>query len=153
MIPTLAVELITFIVAVVTSGLVRARAERLAAEVNFDLGKLRSGSHVVDLKDITLAWLDAGRGPRRTLDLRLGSPSGLQIVVPLRVGEESQLYVSTREHLLRALPRTSISIPEDPYDPHGRFVRSTFPSNITKDEAIAVLTSPPRPGDDLPTST
>lgn len=62
MIPTLAVELITFIVAVVTSGLVRARAERLAAEVNFDLGKLRSGSHVVDLKDITLAWLDAGRG-------------------------------------------------------------------------------------------
>ena len=151
MIPSLAVELITFLVATVASELVRARAERLAAEVNFDLGKLRSGSYVVDLKDITLAWLDAGRGPRRTLDLRLGSLSGLQIVVPLRVGEESKLHISTREYLLQALPRTSISLPEDRYDPRARFVRSTFPSNITKDEAIAVLTRPPRPGDDLPT--
>jgi hypothetical protein len=147
---SIAVDLITFFLALFATGLVRARAELLAAEVNVGLGKLRSGSKVVDVENITRAWLDTTRGPQRTLDLRLGTSSGLEIVVPLLDGEESKLYTLTRECLLQILPRTSITLPTDRYDPHGRFIRMTFPSNLTKDEAIAVLTRPPRPGEPLP---
>ena len=48
------------------------------------------------------------------------------------------------------LRQSNVQMPVSPDDPKGRFARFNFPTNVTKEEALALVAHPPTPTDELP---
>jgi hypothetical protein len=113
--------------------------------------RLRVGRRSCSFADIDSCHLDVEtvRGSRN-LSLRFGQRGRFELTVLLRVGDELGVDAETQRDLLAVFAASSIAMPTDRYDPTGRYIRSTFPTNVTKDEAIELVRNPPLPHEPLP---
>ncbi|MGV8884200.1 MAG: hypothetical protein ACOH1T_01250 [Microbacteriaceae bacterium] len=111
----------------------------------------RFGTKVVDCTLINDARLEVEQTFRsRNLALVFGVRGTSRLVLPLRQGKKEMVDESLRESVIAMLDVSSIGMPHDPFDPKGRYARSGFPTNVTRDEAIELVRNPPMPGDPLP---
>lgn len=120
-------------------------------EVSFSQASVRRGRRRVSFDRIEAARLlpDPNLSLSMGVHLQLEAPK-LGFRVPIHDGYDFTLKKRAREMLLELLPHTSIEMPTSHYDPKGKFAKYNFPSHITKDEAIALMQKPPKPGDPLP---
>jgi hypothetical protein len=86
----------------------------------------------------------------RAVGLRFGIADGPQVVVQLRRGGSLVQSPYHRAIVLVMLIDSQITMPTSPYDPTGRHSRWNFPTHLTKEQAIEVVTDPPGPRDLLP---
>jgi hypothetical protein len=87
---------------------------------------------------------------RRTVILLLRSGKAFRVPLVLRRSNERPLDERTRELAAQVIRASSIAMPVSKDDPTGSFARFNFPTSITKEEALAVVESPPAFGDPLP---
>jgi hypothetical protein len=121
------------------------------AEANFELGVIRRGGQSAPFHELDFATLGVeGFRAHRSLELRFGVRDRLVLVAPLRDGTRIPMPLATRDALARVIEASSIRMPVDRYDPKGRFARSSFPENVTREEARALVLDPPGPHDALP---
>jgi len=112
----------------------------------------RFNSKVVDASKIDDARLHVEPTLRsRNLSLVFGIRGDLRLILPLRKGDKDVIREDVRIGVVAMLERSQVVIPNnDPYDPKGKFARSGSPTNVTRDEAIALVRNPPLPGEKLP---
>ena len=112
----------------------------------------RFGSKVVDSSKIDDARLIVEPTFRsRNISLVFGVLGEIRLLLPLRKGERDVVRDDVRDGVVAMLERSQIVIPNnDPYDPKGKFARSGSPTNVTREEAIALVRHPPLPGERLP---
>ena len=129
-----------------------ARSLRATPEFNPTTGIVRLGRKRLAVTDISRARLlvHANQLEHGEVDLCFGLPGRLELAVLLSDKNGVVAPAETRAILAEALAGSSIDIPQDPYDPKGRFARSGSPFHVTKDEAIAMVRNPPLAGDPLP---
>jgi hypothetical protein len=136
-------------VAIVLAGVVRD----LTAGPRVDLENrlLVLGRKTVAFDRIDTAQLEVSTGfAAREISLRFGVRNGPQVLVQLRVGEELAQDPRQRRIVLDILSQSEIRMPTSSYDPTGSHARWNFPTNLTKEQAIEVVTNPPGQGDPLP---
>jgi len=112
----------------------------------------RFGNKVVDCSLIDDARLEVeDRIFTRNLSLVFGIKGTIRLELPLTKGSKDVVPEYLRGRVIEMLEASSIVIPNnDPYDQKGKFARSGSPSNITREEAIALVRRPPLPGEQLP---
>ena len=112
----------------------------------------RFGDKVVDCSLINDARLEVDdRLFTRNLALVFGIKGTIRLELPLTKGSKDVVPEYLRGRVIEMLEASSIVIPSnDPYDPKGKFARSGSPSNVTREEAIALVRKPPLPGERLP---
>ena len=112
----------------------------------------RFGRKIIDsskIDDARLIVEPAFRG--RSLSLVFGILGQTRLLLPLRKGVKDVVREDVRAGVIAMLEASQIVIPNnDPYDPKGKFARSGSPTNVTRDEAIALVRHPPLPGERLP---
>ncbi|WP_165069355.1 hypothetical protein [Marisediminicola senii] len=127
-------------------------------EVNLDTSALRSNETVIPLAEINRAQVKA-RPSKKGLayQLRLSAGAGrtgtVRAQVTLGDPRTGRLDAYSSRILAEALGRTTIELPVGPGDPNGRFARLNHPTNITRDEAVALVKYPPTRYKDLPIVT
>lgn len=140
---------VAFVVIGVAVVVQRRRSSR--PFVNFDLGEVRAGkftAHMseLDRAELIVAGSTAGRWGSAILAIR-GGPIRLAFTLRNKRGAISPAL----SHLLRAvLERSSVAMPKSKDDPEGRFARYNFPTNISREQAVELVTNVPEPNDDLP---
>jgi hypothetical protein len=89
-------------------------------------------------------------GAPRTLILTLRTPDGLR--APLVVRRRGRLGLSpwARDAAVALVESSEVAMPRAKEDPTGRFARFNFPSNLTKEDALALIERPPQDGEPLP---
>ena len=118
---------------------------------NFDRDELRLGRHTVPMSDLVWAQLYVWERKRsRTVTLMFGTAARRQVGLTLVRSGGPALDQQTGRLVAEVLRRSTIAMPVDPYDPKGRFAKTTFPTHLTKEEAIEVVLAPPLFGTDLP---
>jgi hypothetical protein len=118
-----------------------------------DLGrkKIVVGRRSIDFDEVDTAMLEVAPDlDGRRIELRFGRSGGLQVTVLLSVGDRIRINAKQRGIVLAILNASRVAMPSSQYDPTGSFARWNFPSNLTKAQAIEVVTNPPGPGDPLP---
>jgi len=112
----------------------------------------RFNKKVIDASRIDDARLHVDPTLRsRNLALVFGIRGELRLILPLRKGDRDVVREDVRTGVIKMLEKSQVVIPNnDPYDPKGRFARSGSPTNVTRDEAIALVRNPPLPGEKLP---
>jgi hypothetical protein len=121
------------------------------AYVNPTKAMIRIGRKQARYADINDARLIPGATKkRRSLLLLLQTPTKLQLPVLLRDARQNTLGPEVTALMEELLRQSNIEMPASPDDPKGRFARFNFPSNITKDEALQLVTHPPTAADRLP---
>jgi hypothetical protein len=112
----------------------------------------RFNKKVVDASKIDDARLHVDPTIRsRNLALVFGIRGDLRLILPLRKGEKDVVREDVRVGVIAMLEKSQVAIPNnDPYDPTGKFARSGSPTNVTREEAIALVRNPPLPGAKLP---
>ncbi|MGG7508212.1 hypothetical protein [Plantibacter sp. YIM 135249] len=119
--------------------------------VNLADGRLRAGHRTVAFEDLSTAHILVASTPKkRTISLVLEDGAGLRAAVNLRDQDEQPLSDSESRALLEIVERSDIRMPVAREDPQGRFGRFNFPTNLTKADAIALVTNPPRFAEPLP---
>lgn len=119
--------------------------------VNLADGRIRAGRRTVAFEDLSTAHILVASTPKkRTISLLLEDGAGLRAAVNLRDQDEQPLSDSESRVLLEIVERSDIRMPVAREDPQGRFGRFNFPTNLTKADAIALVTNPPRFADPLP---
>lgn len=119
--------------------------------VNLADGRIRAGRRTVAFEDLSTAHILVASTPKkRTISLLLEDGAGLRAAVNLRDQDEQPLSDSESRVLLEIIERSDIRMPVAREDPQGRFGRFNFPTNLTKADAIALVTNPPRFADPLP---
>jgi hypothetical protein len=112
----------------------------------------RFGDQVVDARKIDDARLEVEQTLRsRNLTLVFGIRGTIRLALPLQRGEKDVVADHVRVTIIDMLERSQIVIPNnDPYDPTGKFARSGSPTSVTREEAVELVRSPPKPGEPLP---
>lgn len=151
--PGAAIALPIALVILVTTALVIANVRAPQPWVNFDTSEIRLGRRVSPMAELSWATLEVLISRRgRTLVLKFGSKR-LRSVFVVRNSRGKQISGETQRFVAEVLRRSSVAMPKDPFDPKGRFIRSWFPTNIEKDEAVELVVNPPGPEDPLPVVT
>ena len=131
-------------------------ADLVPVNPNFEFDRTRNlarfGDKVVDCSLIDDARLEVDdRIFTRNLSLVFGIKGIIRLVLPLTKGSKDVVPEHLRARVIEMLERSQIVIPNnDPYDPKGKFARSGSPTNVTREEAIALVRHPPLPGERLP---
>lgn len=129
--------------------LVRAMSAKPRADI--EGRRLVCGRRSLAFSDIDFAQLEVGPSPlAEDIGIRFGLSHGPQVVVGLRTGD---IFLQTPEHrriVLMMLGDSQIRMPVSPYDPTGAHARWNFPTNMTKAQAIEVVSNPPGLRDPLP---
>ena len=118
--------------------------------VHLDRGLIRSVEHNYSLSDFDSARINGDLIREGTLELIFGKVHEFEWSVELRKGDFITVSPRTQELLPKIFAKTSIAIPTDRWDPKGKFARSGSPLNVTRDEAVALVTNPPLHGEKLP---
>ncbi|MFP7761046.1 hypothetical protein [Marisediminicola sp. LYQ134] len=144
-----ALVILTLVVVFLTTTVIMNRRWPIA-EINLDTSELRAGSRVVGLADVDRAMLAAWSVKKvRAVKLRL-TGAGARAEVTVRSRRGALLDDTATRVLAEALRRTAVELPKAKEDPTGRFARYNFPTNITRDEAVAIALNPPTVDDRLP---
>lgn len=124
-------------------------------DVDFTTGEFRLGSRTRPLSELVTATVTASpltkRGSR-FVALSVGARRGPKAAFVLRARDGSPIATATAELLAETVRRSAIAMPENPDDPTGRFARYNYPGHATREEALALILSPPEPEDPLPLS-
>ncbi|WP_150307616.1 hypothetical protein [Planctomonas psychrotolerans] len=119
----------------------RFRAPRPFA--NFDTDRVRLGRHEVLMTDLVWAqFLVTGSVKRPGISLLIGSDSKKQAAFRLRSGNGYLIDGDTARLVSEVLRRSAVEMPKDRFDPKGRFLKTTFPMHLTRDEAIDAVLAP-----------
>ena len=121
--------------------------------VNLDTDQLRAGRHEpIPLSAVDRALIPVDPATRSdVLVLRL-TGRGARVEIVLRDRRGPSLGPDDTHALAEAVRRTAVAIPTTSYDPTGRFARYNFPGHVDRDSAVALVESPPAPGQPLPAS-
>ena len=127
------------------------QASKGAALVNVEASAMRLGQDEHSFSTFNYARLNSWGNPAaRSLTFKFGIAEEVDLEVPLTKGHKVVIAPATAKAIVRLLEASSVVIPTDAFDPEGKFARSGSPTNVTLDEAIALITNPPMPGDPLP---
>jgi hypothetical protein len=136
--------------AIVLAGVIRDLTT--GPRVDLENRQIVLGRKAVAFDQIDTAQLEVSTGfAAREIWLRFGVQNGPQVLVQLCVGGELAQTPWQRQIVLEIVNQSEIRMPTSSYDPTGSHARWNFPTNLTKAQAIGVVTNPPRPGDPLPT--
>ncbi|MCU1404540.1 MAG: hypothetical protein JWQ43_843 [Glaciihabitans sp.] len=112
--------------------------------VNFDTNELRRGRRIVPISSIDWARVVVGgRLKNPGFALAFGAGKSFEMTAAIRLGAKRPISAEDRSQLLEVLRRTSVVMPQDKYDPTGKFTKANFPAHLTRDEAIRFVTDPP----------
>lgn len=125
-----------------------------AIEVGAAGTRVRAGRRVIESSLLDRAWLDAEGGDRtRGLGMVVESTTarfGFRVRLH---GDVEPLIDEVDSRLLHALLiNTSIVMPSTDEGSTPSLAKNRFPSNLTRAEALALVTNPPGPDDPLPAS-
>ena len=127
------------------------QASKGRALVNLDDEAVRLGEHEYSFSEFNYARLNSwGKPASRSLTFKFGIEDEVDFEVALTKGHKVVIAPATADAVLRLLEASSVVIPTDEFDPESKFARSGSPTNVTRDEALALITNPPMPGDKLP---
>ncbi|MCR2817298.1 hypothetical protein NQ166_00445 [Microbacterium sp. zg.Y1090] len=115
--------------------------------------KLRSGRRTVNWADLSTAELvlvSQNRHGGRTLLLVLRDAAGTRFPVMLRRREKLALTASEAAVARAVIEASSIAMPRAKEDPRGDFSRWNFPSNVSKADAVRLVSQPPTKDELLP---
>jgi hypothetical protein len=120
---------------------------------NFAKREIRIRGRKLPFDEITVCLgevVTATRSGRSVVALRFGRQQGLRASVILYAGTSPTLDVVARERLADVLRASNIQMPTSKYDPTGAFAHYNFPGYLTRDEAVEMALTPPKPGDPMP---
>jgi hypothetical protein len=144
------------VVGFVVIGLVaRFLVELRQLDVNLTTNEFRLGSRTRPLSELVTAILTATPATKRgsrLVSLAVGPQRGPRSAFVLRARDGTPIPKETAELLAETVRRSAIAMPENPDDPTGRFARYNYPGHVTREEALALILSPPEPQDPLPLS-
>lgn len=115
--------------------LAAVRGSRPGVKVNLDRALLRSGLRTLQFDEIDRAWLDDHDGEK---SLRFGT-TALKLAATVSGTSGRVIGPTTRAVLVRMISESCIELPQDRFDPTGRYLRTTYAKNLTKDEALVLL--------------
>lgn len=121
------------------------------AQINPSTSTIRARRHRAHYSDITSAQLLVSTSKKhRAINLLLRSDTGLRAVVLIRDARRRTLDRELAELVLDVIRQSRIAIPVSVHDPEGRFARYNFPTNVTREDALELIESPPDLEDALP---
>jgi len=127
------------------------QASKGAVLVNIEESAIRLGQEEHTFSRFNYARLNTWGNPAtRSLTFKFGIADEVDLEVALTKGHKVVIAPATADAIVRLLEASSVVIPTGEFDPEGKFARSGSPTNVTLDEAIALVTNPPKPGDPLP---
>jgi len=140
------------------TGVFTLAATVVAAQILYPRGYLnpetstvRAGRAQIPYAEITEArLLPSASKKRRALLLVLRTEKKRRATVLLRDAKQQTLEPEVAALVQDLLRQSNIQMPVSPDDPKGRFARFNFPTNVTKEEALALVAHPPTPTDELP---
>ena len=119
--------------------------------VDLELSTIKLGLDEYSFSRFDYARLNVwGRVATRSLNFKFGISDEVDFEVLLTRGTRVIVAPATATAVLRLLESSSVAIPTDEWDPEGKFARSGSPTNVTREEAIALVSNPPMPGEKLP---
>ncbi len=122
--------------------------------VNAAEQRVRAGAREASWSELSAAKLSVAAlwpGAPRTLFLTLEGPDKLRVPLVLRVGAKRTMSDLARSATERMIAGSGIEMPRAPEDPTGAFSRFNFPQHVSRDDAVTLVTRPPRSSDPLPT--
>lgn len=150
--PTVAVGVVSLGLSVAVAVVI-TRRRYPAVWVDIAERRLRSAGRELRWDEVSAAELVVGAtGSKRTrtLFLVLRGDDGLRVLITL-VRRGAPAIQGREAAVARAIiASSSIAMPRAKEDPEGRFSRYNFPTNLSKEDAEAVVARPPRAGDPLP---
>lgn len=152
----------TWVAAAVVAAAVAATAVMLVVRrrrsrppwIARDGSAIRHGAVDLPTEEIDAASLSVvpwqADATERNLSMTITAAGKHRGTIALRRRGRLVLNASQTAALEALVTRSAIELPRDPSDPKGRFSRSSYPTHLTKEDALAVVREPPGDGEPLP---
>lgn len=118
--------------------------------------EVRAGRSITPWSAVTSAEVKTSAlwpGAGRTLILLLRDDSGMRVPLILRRRGRRGLSAAESDLAAEMIEASAVELPRAKEDPHGRFSRFTFPTHVSREDALDLIRTPPGDDDPLPVQT